>query len=152
MQQRILGKTGFQVSAVTLGGGGIGMVWGSTTDEECVATVKHAVASGISVIDVAPVYGRGKAEEIVGLAWPDLEPKPLVATKVFIMPDERKDLAGTVRRSLEKSLTRMGLNRVDLFQLHNQIEPDDPRSQRRLSLSEVAGSGGVLEAMQRLKE
>jgi aryl-alcohol dehydrogenase-like predicted oxidoreductase len=152
MQQRILGKTGFQVSAVTLGGGGIGMVWGSTTDEECVATVKHAVASGINVIDVAPVYGRGKAEEVVGLAWPDLKPKPLVATKVFIMPDERKDLAGAVRRSLEKSLTRMGLNRVDLFQLHNQFEPHDPRSHRRLSLSEVAGSGGVLEAMQRLKE
>ena len=66
MQQRTLGKTGFQVSALTLGGGGIGMVWGPTTDEECVETVKYAVASGINLLDLAPVYGTGKSEEIVG--------------------------------------------------------------------------------------
>jgi aryl-alcohol dehydrogenase-like predicted oxidoreductase len=152
MQQRTLGKTGFKVSSLTLGGGGIGMVWGPTTDEECVATVKQALSSGINIIDVAPAYGRGKAEQVVGLAWPDLHPKPLIATKVFIMPDERPDLMGAVRRSLEKSLTRMGLDHVDVYQLHNQIEPDEPRSPRRLSLSEVAGPGGVLDGMQRLKE
>src|SRR5437870_3266598 len=134
MQQRILGKTGFPVSAVTLGGGGIGMVWGPTTEEECVETVKQAVACGINIIDVAPVYGKGKAEEIVGQAWPGLTPKPLVATKVFVTPDERRDLAGAVRRSLEESLKRMGLGRVDVFQLHNQIEPHEPVSPRRLTL------------------
>ncbi len=152
MQQRVLGKTGFQVSAITLGGGGIGMVWGPTTEEECVETVKQAVACGINIIDVAPVYGKGKAEEIVGKAWPDLTPKPLIATKVFVMPDERRDLAGAVRRSLEGSLKRMGLGQVDVFQLHNQIEPHEPVSPRRLTLREVVGPSGVLEAMQRLKE
>jgi aryl-alcohol dehydrogenase-like predicted oxidoreductase len=152
MQQRVLGKTGFQVSAITLGGGGIGMVWGPTTEEECIETVKQAVACGINFIDVAPVYGKGKAEEIVGKAWPELTPKPLIATKVFVMPDERRDLAGAVRRSLEGSLKRMGLERVDVFQLHNQIEPHEPVSPRRLTLREVVGPSGVLEAMQRLKE
>ena len=152
MQQRTLGKTGFQVSAITLGGGGIGMVWGPTTNEECVATVKQAIASGINIIDVAPVYGRGKAEEIVGQAWPELDPKPLIATKVFIMPDERADLGGAVRRSLEMSLARMRLSRVDIFQLHNQVELTEPTSPRRLTLREVSGPGGVLEAMQKLKE
>jgi aryl-alcohol dehydrogenase-like predicted oxidoreductase len=152
MQSRVLGKTGFQVSAITLGGGGIGMVWGPTTDEECIATVKQAVSSGINVIDVAPVYGRGKAEEIVGQAWPELNPKPLVATKVFIMPDERRDLAAAVRRSLEMSLARMRLNHVDVFQLHNQVELEEPVSARRLTLREVVGPRGVLETMQKLKE
>ncbi len=152
MQQRMLGKTGFQVSAVTLGGGGIGMVWGPTTDQECIETVKQAVASGINIIDVAPVYGRGKAEEIVGQAWPELNPKPFIATKVFIMPEERADLAGAVRRSLEKSLARLRLSRVDVFQLHNQVELDEPISPRRLTLREVAGPHGVLEAMHKLKE
>src|SRR5262245_11749644 len=152
MQQRTLGKTGFQVSSITLGGGGIGMVWGSTTEEECIETVKQAVASGINMLDLAPVYGRGKSEEIVGLAWPHLSPKPLVATKVFVMPEERKDLAGAVRRSLEGSLKRLGLSRVDIFQLHNQIEPQEPTAPRRLTLREVVGAGGVLEAMQKLKE
>ena len=152
MQQRTLGKTGLEVSVLTLGGGGIGMVWGPTTDEECIETVKAAVASGVNLLDLAPVYGKGKSEEIVGQAWPDLPTKPFIATKVFVMPDERKDLAGAVQRSIEGSLTRLGLSQIDVFQLHNQIEPQDPLAPRRLTLREVVGVGGVLEAMQRLKD
>jgi aryl-alcohol dehydrogenase-like predicted oxidoreductase len=152
MNQRTLGKTGFMVSEITLGGGGIGMVWGPTTEEECIETVKQAVACGINIIDVAPVYGRGKAEEIVAKAWPDLDPKPVIATKVLVMPDERRDLPGAVRRSLEGSLTRLGLGQIDLFQLHNQVEPQEPVSARRLTLQEVVGPRGVLETMQKLKE
>ncbi|MGE0821857.1 MAG: aldo/keto reductase [Candidatus Binatia bacterium] len=152
MQQRKLGKTGFEVSVLTLGGGGIGMVWGPTTDEECVETVKAAVASGVNMLDLAPVYGKGKSEEVVGQAWPDLSTKPLVATKVFVMPDERKDLAGAVQRSIEGSLKRLGLSQIDVFQLHNQIEPQEPTAPRRLTLAEVVGAGGVLEAMQKLKD
>jgi aryl-alcohol dehydrogenase-like predicted oxidoreductase len=128
------------------------MVWGPTTDEECVETVKQAVACGINLIDIAPVYGKGKSEEVVGHAWHDLSPKPLIATKVFVMPDERKDLAGAVRRSIEGSLKRLGLGQIDIFQLHNQIEPQEPVSPRRLTLREVVGQGGVLEAMQKLKD
>jgi aryl-alcohol dehydrogenase-like predicted oxidoreductase len=152
MEQRTLGKTGLQVSALTLGGGGIGMVWGPTTDEECIETVKYAVAHGINLLDLAPVYGRGKSEEIVGQAWRDLPIKPLIATKVFIMPDERKDLAGAVQRSIAGSLTRLGVSQIDVFQLHNQIEPQEPTAPRRLTLREVVGTGGVLDAMQKLKD
>lgn len=152
MQQRTLGKTGFRVSVLTLGGGGIGMVWGPTTDEECIETVKAAVASGVNILDLAPVYGAGKSEEVVGRAWPDLPTKPFVATKVFVKPDERKDLAGAVQRSVEGSLTRLGLSRIDVLQLHNQVEPQEPTAPRRLTLREVVGAGGVLEAMQRLKD
>ncbi len=152
MQQRVLGKTGLSVSAITLGGGGIGMVWGATTEDECIETVKYAVASGINIIDVAPVYGNGKAEEVVGTAWSDLATKPLLAIKVFIRPRERSDLSGAIRRSLEGSLTRLGREQIDIFQLHNQIEPREPVSPLRLTLQEVAGTGGVLETMQQLKE
>ena len=53
MQQRVLGKL-WPVSALTLGGGGIGMVWGETTFDECVATVRAAIAAGINLIDLAP--------------------------------------------------------------------------------------------------
>lgn len=152
MHQRTLGKTGLQVSSVTLGGGGIGMVWGPTTEEECIETVKQAIACGINLLDLAPMYGRGKSEDIVGQAWRELSPKPRVATKVFVMPEDRKDLAGAVRRSLEGSLRRLRLEHVDLLQLHNQIEPHEPTALRRLTLQEVAGPGGVLETMQKLKE
>ena len=56
-------------SALTLGGGGLGMVWGETTFDECVATVHAAVAAGINWIDLAPRYGEGKAELVVGEAF-----------------------------------------------------------------------------------
>jgi aryl-alcohol dehydrogenase-like predicted oxidoreductase len=57
------------VSSLTLGGGGLGMLWGSTTFDECVATVHNAVAAGINLLDLAPRYGDGKAEEVVGEAF-----------------------------------------------------------------------------------
>lgn len=152
MQYRTLGKTGFSVSEITLGGGGIGMVWGETTQEECIATVKQAIAAGINIIDVAPMYGKGKAEQIVGKAWPELSDKPLIATKVFIRPQDRDDLPGAIRQSLEASLTRMGLDQVDVFQLHNQIEPKEPTAPFRLTLGDVLKDNGVLNTMQQLKE
>ena len=68
MQQHQFGRL-WPVSALTLGGGGLGMVWGETTFEECVATVHDAVAAGINLIDLAPRYGDGKAEEVVGAAF-----------------------------------------------------------------------------------
>ena len=57
------------VSTLTLGGGGLGMLWGPTTFDECVATVHEAVAAGITLLDLAPRYGDGKAEEVVGAAF-----------------------------------------------------------------------------------
>ena len=57
------------VSTLTLGGGGLGMLWGETTVEECVATVHAAVAAGITLLDLAPRYGDGKAELVVGEAF-----------------------------------------------------------------------------------
>ena len=68
MERHHLGKL-WPVSALTLGGGGLGMVWGETTFEECVATVHAAVAAGIDLLDLAPRYGDGKAEEVVGAAF-----------------------------------------------------------------------------------
>ena len=159
MQQRTLGRTGLQVSEITLGGGGIGMVWGETTEEECIETVKQAIAAGINILDVAPMYGKGKAEEVVGKAWPELITKPLIATKVFVRLQDRTDLAGTIRRSLEASLSRMRLDRVDIFQLHNQIEPGGdphvpnvPIAPFRLTTQEMLGADGVLDTLQKLKE
>jgi aryl-alcohol dehydrogenase-like predicted oxidoreductase len=57
------------VSTLTLGGGGVGMLWGETTFSECVATVHAAVAADINLIDLAPRYGDGKAEVVVGEAF-----------------------------------------------------------------------------------
>ena len=79
MQQHQLGRL-WPVSALTLGGGGLGMVWGETTFEECVATVHDAVAAGINLIDLAPRYGDGKAEEVVGAAFGGRPPEGIRVT------------------------------------------------------------------------
>src|SRR5207237_4870063 len=68
MQQRTFGQLG-DISALTLGGGGIGQVWGPTTREEAIATVREAWAAGITLFDVAPSYGRGEAEVVLGEAF-----------------------------------------------------------------------------------
>ncbi len=68
MEQREFGNLG-EVSSLTLGGGGTGQVWGSTSQQEAVATVKTAVEWGITFLDVAPTYGDGKAEIVVGEAF-----------------------------------------------------------------------------------
>ena len=65
MEQRRFGNLD-QVRALTLGGGGTGQVWGPTSQQEAVATVKAAVDWGITFLDAAPTYGDGKAEDVIG--------------------------------------------------------------------------------------
>src|SRR5712691_7459175 len=79
MQQHSFGRLP-PVSRLTLGGGGLGMLWGETTFDECVATVHAAVAAGINLIDLAPRYGDGKAEQVVGEAFAGRLPKGVRVT------------------------------------------------------------------------
>ena len=69
MEQRTFGSLGYDVSALSLGGGGIGQVWGPTTREESVATTREAIEIGINLLDLAPSYGDGEAERVVGEAF-----------------------------------------------------------------------------------
>ena len=68
MRTRTLGAI-WPVSALTLGGGGVGQLWGSTTREEAVATVREAIDRGITLLDLAPRYGDGEAERVIGEAF-----------------------------------------------------------------------------------
>jgi len=68
MEYTILGRTGLRVSRVGCGGGGIGQVWGPTTETESVRTIHRALELGVNFFDVAPSYGHGKAEEVLGRA------------------------------------------------------------------------------------
>ena len=68
MQHHGFGSLG-PVSILTLGGGGLGGVWGETSVAECISTVHAAVDAGITLFDLAPSYGAGRAEEVVGAAF-----------------------------------------------------------------------------------
>lgn len=124
MQQRAFGRLG-PVSVLTLGGGGLGMLWGQTTFEECVATVHAAAAAGITLLDLAPRYGDGKAEEVVGAAFGGRLPAGVrVTSKCNLGEPPAADIPGILRRSIEDSLKRLKLDRLDLFFLHSNVVPD----------------------------
>jgi aryl-alcohol dehydrogenase-like predicted oxidoreductase len=124
MQQHGFGRLP-PVSALTLGGGGLGMVWGETTFEECVATVHAAVAAGITLLDLAPRYGDGKAEEVVGAAIAGQLPAGVrVTSKCNLGNAPPAEIERSLRQSIEGSLKRLRLSRLDLFFLHSNVVPD----------------------------
>ena len=114
------------VSALTLGGGGVGQLWGETTRDECVATVRAAMDSGITLLDMAPRYGDGEAELVIGEAFDGKLPDGVrVTTKHRLGTPAPGEVEDNLISSLEESLERMRLDRVDLFFLHSNIIPDD---------------------------
>src|ERR1700730_37187 len=135
MQQKSFGKLP-PVSVLTLGGGGLGMVWGETTFDEGVATVHSAVADGVNWIDLAPRYGDGKAELVVGEAFAGRLPEGVrVTSKCNLGNPPSADIEPLVRQSIEGSLERLRLSRLDLFFLHSNVVPNADH------LSRLAGAG-----------
>src|SRR6202048_5225365 len=124
MRQNSFGKLP-PVSALTVGGGGIGMVWGETSFDECVATVHAAVAVGINLIDLAPRYGDGKAEQGVGEASGVRLPDGVrVTSKCNLGNPSSEEIELLLRRSIEGSLERLRLPRLDLFFFHSNVLAD----------------------------
>lgn len=125
MEMRQLGKL-WPVSALALGGGGLGQIWGETSREEAIATLRLAVESGITLIDLAPLYGRGEAEAVAGEAFGGKWPEGIrVTTKCMI---GRRHLPGAMERlekSLLRSLATLKREQADIFFLHSNICPDD---------------------------
>src|SRR5207248_9319492 len=120
------------VSSFTLGGGGLGMLWGSTTFDECVATVHDSVAAGINLLDLAPRYGDGKAEEVVGEAFGGRLPEGVrITSKCNLGEPPAHQIEDILQRSIEDSLGRLRLSRLDLLFLHSNVVPDAAHIARR---------------------
>ncbi len=158
METRKLG-TLWPVSALTLGGGGLGQVWGETTREEAVATVKLAVDQGITLLDLAPLYGRGEAEAVVGATFEGKWPSHLrVTTKCMIGSRHFADVAARLETSLVRSLATLRREQADIFILHSNIHPDDyvyeldPDSHIHRAVSWSVFTGEIVPAFERLKE
>ncbi len=114
------------VSALTLGGGGIGNVWGKTTRKEAVDTVLYAIDSGINHLDMAPMYGRGEAELVVGEALKDRDLSKLkITTKCQLGTLPHNKVYDKLNDSLMESFERMKIDKVNLFLLHSQLIKDD---------------------------
>jgi aryl-alcohol dehydrogenase-like predicted oxidoreductase len=139
MQMRVFGRTGMQLSVLGFGCGAVGgiMVRGDPADQE--RTIARAIAAGVNYFDTAVQYGNGESEKNLGRVLKKLKPaNVVVGTKVRVPPGEYARIADAITTSLEGSLTRLGLDRVDIFHLHNPITE--------------AGGGSTLSARQVLDD
>jgi len=161
MQARTLGRTGLQISELGLGGGGLGGIFGETSDEEAQRTVQAALDAGVTYIDVAPAYGNGRAEENVGRALVGRRDEGSIATKFLLRPDDLADIPAAMERSVGESLARLRTDRIDVIQLHNMVSRETGgitqttvtgEIRKSLSLGHVIGDNGVLEGFRRLKQ
>jgi len=119
-------RVGFGAWAV--GGGEWAFGWGEQDDTESVAAIRHAVEGGVNWVDTAAVYGLGHSETVVAQALKDLPAadRPYVFTKGGLVWDEsnrtlkprRVGEATSLRRGVEASLRRLGVERIDLYQMH----------------------------------
>ena len=150
MEYATLGRTGLTVSRAGFGGGGIGQVWGPTTEAEAIRSVHRALDLGITFFDVAPAYGDGKAEETLGQALQGRLEPVVIATKVRLRADEMDDPAGAVRRSVDASLSRLRRDSVDLLHVHNRFTRH--RGETANSLSADDALGPVLAAYREMQQ
>ena len=148
MRQRPFGKLGV-ASALTLGGGGIAGIWGQTTREECVATVREAVDSGIDLLDLAPSYGNGEAESVIGAAFDGkLPPDVRITTKCRVGDTPSDRVYDLLSESLTGSLERMKIDHVDVMFVHNSVVLGDEGGERVTTAASVAEA--VAPAFERL--
>ena len=150
MEYATLGRTGLTVSRAGFGGGGIGQVWGPTTESEAIQSVHRALDLGITFFDVAPAYGDGKAEAALGHALQGRSEPVIIATKVRLRADEMDDPAGAVRRSVDASLSRLRRDSVDILHVHNRFTQH--RGETPNSLSADDALGPVLAAYRQMQQ
>jgi len=130
MNQRELGDSGVEVSEVGFGAWVVGTDWwGDRTEEQAVGMVQHALDRGVTYFDTGDVYGHGRSEELVGQALAEHREEVTVGTKVGYdfydnpqaghgeLPKEMD--ADYLDEAFERSLDRLGMEYVDLLQLHN---------------------------------
>ena len=121
MKTRLFGNTGRKVSEVGLGCWQLGGAeWGDVPDDQALAILGAAVDSGVTFFDTADVYGNGRSESLIGRFLKRSAKEIFVATKLGRMADLYPDkyTEPGVRAAIEASLARLGIETIDLIQLH----------------------------------
>ncbi len=133
------------VGAWAMGGGGLPFAWGPQDDNDSIGAIHAALDRGINWIDTAPVYGLGHSEEVVGRALKGRSSRPYVFTKCSIIWDQKREAtrslkADSIRKECEDSLRRLGIDAIDLWQIHwPDPEPDIEEGWRAMAELQKAG-------------
>jgi aryl-alcohol dehydrogenase-like predicted oxidoreductase len=130
-----LGNTGLEITRVgfgawAIGGGGWEFGWGPQDDEQSTAAIHRALEHGINWIDTAAAYGFGRSERIVGRALEGLSERPYVFTKCSLLEGPERKVVHSLKRDsilreAEASLRRLGVDAIDLYQVHWPIPVED---------------------------
>ena len=130
-----LGQTGLEITRVgfgawAIGGGGWEFGWGPQDDSESIAAIHRALEQGINWIDTAAAYGFGRSEQVVGQALEGVEARPFVFTKCSLLEGPGRTVAHSLKREsvlgeAEASLERLGIDTIDLYQIHWPIPVQD---------------------------
>ncbi|WP_457812861.1 aldo/keto reductase (plasmid) [Sinorhizobium meliloti] len=155
---REIGRSGVAASAVGLGTWAIGgWMWGGTDERESVAAIQASLDAGVTLIDTAPAYGLGRAEEIVGKALSGRRDKAVIATKCGLVwhtqqgnhffdqdgrPVHRHLGRESIFHEVERSLRRLGTDYIDLYITHWQ-DPTTPIEETMRALEDLRAAGKI---------
>ncbi len=121
MEHRTLGNTGLPCSALGFGCGAVGGLMTAGDHATISRAIARAVDAGITYFDTAQLYGDGASEQNLGRVLAERKPTVTVGSKVLLRGPELDDVERAIIASVELSLRRLRLERLDLFQLHNSI-------------------------------
>jgi len=133
--------------AWAIGGSGWEFAWGGQDDRDSVAAIHGALDAGVNWIDTAAVYGLGHSEEVVGRALAGMSNRPYVFTKCSMVWDAQRQIghslkADSIRRECEASLRRLGVDAIDLYQVH-WPNPDEDIEEGWAAMAKLKEEGKV---------
>ena len=156
MMLRTLGQSDLKITPLGIGAWAIGggqwkFAWGAQDDAESVAAIHTGLNRGMNWIDTAAVYGLGHSEEVVGRAIRNLRIRPYIFTKGSLVWDDSGTIshnlqAASIRREVEGSLKRLGIDTIDLYQIHWPAWQGQPESASPGSIEEAVGALAWLRA------
>jgi aryl-alcohol dehydrogenase-like predicted oxidoreductase len=145
---RTLGQSDLKITPIGIGAWAIGggqweFGWGPQDDQESITAIHAGLDRGINWIDTAAAYGLGHSEAVVGKAVKGLQTRPYIFTKCSLVWDQNGEIshnlqASSIRREAEASLQRLGVDAIDLYQIHWPAWKGGPES---------ASPGSIEEAM-----
>lgn len=148
MDKRKLGRDGPEVSALGLGCMSMSDFYGQGDDQESIATIHRSIELGITFLDTADVYGLGRNEDLVGRAIADRRDQVFLGTKFGYVRGEDGSFQGVngrpeyVRQACERSLRRLKLDVIDLYQAH-RVDPTVPIEDTVGAMADLVGQGKV---------
>ncbi len=148
MQKRNLGSEGLAVSELGLGCMGMSEFYGTTDEDESIATIHRAIEIGVTFLDTADMYGPFTNERLVGKAIQGRRDEVQLATKFGNVRGEDGSFQGVrgddayVRECCDASLTRLGVDHIDLYYQH-RVDPETPIEETVGAMKELVEAGKV---------